>query len=89
MLELYEFELESYFHMYKVCQLIEGTNHLQIKFKLTWKQIWLVQDFPYWGAGGSLPTRQKFAHILHLENLSHNQIFIFPPVNSNFQVITQ
>ena len=27
MLELYEFELESYFHMYKVFQLIEGTNH--------------------------------------------------------------
>ena len=27
MLELYEFELESYFHMYKVCQLIEAINH--------------------------------------------------------------
>ena len=24
--ELYEFERESYAHMYKVCQLIEGTN---------------------------------------------------------------
>ena len=24
---MYEFELESYFHMYKVWQLIEGTNH--------------------------------------------------------------
>ena len=27
MQELYEFKLESYFHKYKVCQLIEGTNH--------------------------------------------------------------
>ena len=24
---MYEFELESYFHVYKVCLLIEGTNH--------------------------------------------------------------
>ena len=26
-LQLYEFELESYFHMYKLFQLIKGTNH--------------------------------------------------------------
>ena len=27
LLEMYDFELEWYFHMYKVCQLIKATNH--------------------------------------------------------------
>ena len=49
MLELYEFELESYFHMYKVCQLIEAINHFHKFTVATGGLNWVTTKLPFDG----------------------------------------